>query len=158
MNLRILRRSKALLGTATAFYKTLNLFNGIGAIRVVWASEAGQTGHTLLEVPKIRRKAWVGQLSACKAMQGLLAQTRRIEEGSIRFEFSHCLFLSAGPLNRLAFCYHFRARLSGGYLLIPCCPLHVSFWGPAAALNSAIVRLLACRRHWARSMSWFRYI
>ena len=59
----------------TTFYTTLGLFEGIGTVRVVWECPAMGRKTTDITVPKMWRKGWVAQLSACKCLQWLVAIT-----------------------------------------------------------------------------------
>lgn len=56
----------------TTLYKGLGQFNNVASVHVTW--EWHQDDHLRsdsfgFKIPHLWRKAWVGQLSACKAMQ-----------------------------------------------------------------------------------------
>ena len=78
--------------SASAFYKSLDLFKNVTAIAVDWES-GDKTGTCEFTVPPLWRKGWVAQLSACKALQwiiagasGRIAKPRRVKPGPYDFK------------------------------------------------------------------------
>ena len=76
----------------TTFYAQLNLFRDVSRIKCVVADENGSTQDVGFEIPALWRKAWVGQLNACKCLAWLIAlschtvaRPRRIKPTSFDF-------------------------------------------------------------------------
>jgi len=68
----------------TDFYKDLQVFADIEAVTIHWQSAAGRTGATRVPIEPLWRKAWVKQLSACKTLQWLVAETGKKTIGKPR--------------------------------------------------------------------------
>ena len=74
----------------TQFYTSLRLFEDIRCVRIVYqsADTEGVPKEVIITIDSLWRKAWVAQLSACKCLQWLIAQTthmihkpRKVKEG-----------------------------------------------------------------------------
>jgi len=68
----------------TDFYKDLQVFVDIEAVTIHWQSAEGRGGATRVPIEPLWHKAWVKQLSACKTLQWLVAQTGKRTVGKPR--------------------------------------------------------------------------